>query len=229
MRRLYEDGAYYASETRGYSDYRGQEMALRLTFRKLLDRLDALGLTGGRLLEVGCGYGYLLREARDRFSYLEATDFAEEAVGHAAQWADRVHAGDVAGVSHSDFDLVIANHVVEHVYDPRAFVRELAARLRPGGTLLLSTPDMGSGWRRVMGRRWPSFKLPEHLLYFDRSTLFRLMNDAGLVAPEKVPYPHAFPLSLVAEKLGLRAPARLGSFSLWIPGTTLAVRARRPG
>lgn len=225
---MYQDDAYYASIESGYDDYGEQEKALSMTFRALAQRLQRLGLTGGSLLEVGCGYGYLLRETRPLFQHQEATDYAEGAVARASAHGDAVHLGGLDQVTRRDFDLALANHVIEHVYDPAAFVAEMAARVRPGGSVLLSTPDMGSLWRKAMGARWPSFKLPEHILYFNRAALSRLMGEAGLVNIRRVAYPHAFPLSLVASKLGLRLGGPLGRRALWIPGTTLALMGDVP-
>ena len=96
------------------------------------------------------------------------------------------------------------------------------------GSLVLAAPDAGSFWRRGMGRRWPSFKLPEHVLYFDRHTLGRLMAESGLVDLAPVPYPHAFPLPLVASKLGWRLPRTLQGINLWLPATTVAVIGTKP-
>jgi hypothetical protein len=87
---------------------------------------------------------------------------------------------------------------------------------------------MGSIWQRTLGSRWPSFKIPEHLLYFDLRSLERLLQDAGLVDIRRLPWLHAFPLALVARKLGVWVPERLGRRILWIPGTTLALTGRLP-
>ncbi|MDJ0835281.1 MAG: class I SAM-dependent methyltransferase [Acidobacteriota bacterium] len=229
MAGLYRDGAYYASEESGYDDYHAQEQALGMTFRRLMVNLKKRGITGGRLLEVGCGFGYLLREAGAYFDYREATDYSPEAAERADAYADRVHTGGLEMVAEEPlFDLAVANHVIEHVYNPHAFVRDMVKRLKPGGALVLSTPHMGSWWRRCMGKRWPSFKLPEHILYFDKSTLTRLMQEAGLTDLQPLPYPHAFPISLIGSKLGLKLTGKLGKPALWIPGTTLAVTGRKP-
>jgi len=223
----YRSDAYFDGE--GYQDYAAQAPALRATFARLLSHLQSLGVCGGRLLEVGCGHGYLLEQAAAHFSYRCGTDYSAAALGHAAPHADRLVCGGVADLPPEldRFDCVIANHVIEHVYDPQGFVGSLLARLRPGGLLLLSTPDAGSLWRRVMGRRWPSYKLPEHIHYFDCHCLSRLMSTAGAQDLQRVPYPHAFPLPLVAAKLGLRLPQHWGRHALWLPGTTVAVLGRR--
>jgi 2-polyprenyl-3-methyl-5-hydroxy-6-metoxy-1,4-benzoquinol methylase len=234
MRAVYQQDDYFEaasgdpSASVGYGHYASQADALRLTFRRFLQALKARGLTGGDLLEVGCGPGLLLDEARPHFARREGCEFSPAAARTARALADAVHAGGVEALpAGACYDCIIATQVVEHVYDPRAFVQALVTHLRPGGVLVLATPDHGSLWRRAMGRRWPSYKLPEHVLYFDATTLGRLMTECGVRDLQPVPYPHAFPLSLVASKLGLRWTGPGADRSLWIPGTTLALAGRR--
>src|SRR5213080_3648297 len=66
---VYRQSSYYEGGACGYADtsYTAQESALRATFKRLLHNLADRRLTGGTLLEVGCGYGYLLDEARPYF------------------------------------------------------------------------------------------------------------------------------------------------------------------
>jgi SAM-dependent methyltransferase len=215
---------YFSSNAVGYVNYAEQEAALRVTFRRLLKDLAHRGSCGGSLLEIGCGHGYLLDEARPFFRRRVGTDFSKGAVSIARTKADEVHQGGVeAIVSTEVFDCIIATHVIEHVYHPHAFIQSLLQRLRPGGSLLIAAPDMGSYWRRLMGAHWPSFKLPEHILYFDRRTLTRLLVEAGLQSPTPVPYPHAFPLPLIASKIGVGLPRFLNRFNFWLPATTVAI------
>jgi SAM-dependent methyltransferase len=227
MLRLYADDAYFEGGEGGYDSYARQEQALRATSRRLLANLHRRGLRGADLLDVGCGYGYLLDEARPYFSFRVGTDFSARATERAALLADEVYVGGCEAIPpERRFDGVIATQVIEHVYHPEAFVRALTARLRPGGWVLIATPDMASFWRKGMRRRWPSFKLPEHVTFFDRRSLARVMERAGLGGLQVVPYPHAFPVPLIAAKLGLRVPGFLDRVSLWIPGTTIAMAGR---
>jgi hypothetical protein len=99
-------------------------------------------------------------------------------------------------------------------------------RLRPGGHLVLSAPDMASPLRALLGARWPSFKIPEHVNYFDQSALERLMRDEGLADVRGIAHPHAFPLSLISAKLGVRLPPRLARTPIWIPRTAIAAIGR---
>ena len=77
-----------------------------------------------------------------------------------------------------------------------------------------------------MGRYWPSFKVPEHVGYFDFRSLSRVMEDAGLRDVRRLPYPHAFPLGLITAKFGLNIPSALGCLKIWVPATTVAVYGR---
>lgn len=226
---LYQEESYYdARHASGYSDYRAQEEPLRLTFRALLRRLERAEMTGGALLEVGCAHGFLLDEAAPYFARRVGVDLSREALEQAARVADRAYLGGLEQVDESGFDLVIAVQVIEHVYAPADFVRRAVDKLKPGGWLILATPDMDSPWRWLFGKRWPSFKIPEHVVYYDRRTLGRLLSEADLVNVRSVPYPHAFPWPLVLAKLGLRAPQGLAERAIWVPWTTFALAARKP-
>lgn len=230
MMALYQDDHYFeGSGDGGYGSYEAQEQPLRLTFRRLLANLAKRELVGGDLLEVGCGYGYLLDEAKPFFERRVGTDFSADAVARAQQTGAVVYHGglDQVEADHS-FETIISNHVIEHVYDPAGFIKSLAQRLKQGGNLLLSTPDAGSFWLPLMGKRWPSFKLPEHIHYFSKPHLSKLLLAAGLNDVRVVPYAHAFPLALVAAKLGLTIKGSMADKSLWIPKTTLALVASKP-
>lgn len=228
-RRLYENDDYFGGGDAGYDDYRSQERSLRATFRLLLRRLARSGATGGTLLEVGSGLGYLLDEARSFFEARTGIDLSPAAAREAAARAEaRVVPGLEALDPSERFDCIIATHVIEHIHKPVPFVASLADRLRPGGALVLAAPDMGGALRRLMGRRWPSFKYPEHVTFFDGDTLARLMLTAGLTVVGRLPYPHAFPASLILGKLGLPVPDFTTRLNVMVPATTVCCIARRP-
>lgn len=232
MEEIYRAGDYFEGGTVGYDSYARQEQALRATFRAVARRLASHGFAGGDLLEIGAGYGLLLDEAAGYFASATGTELSGAAAIEARRRGRNVITGGIDELpAGARFDCVLAGHVIEHVYEPRSFVGQLAGLLRPGGALILGTPFMGSFWQRLMGSRWPSFKIPEHVLYFDRRSLSGLLAEAGLSDVKPFPYPHAFPLALVLAKLGVGAIGqrlgRLGELPIWLPATTLAYSARR--
>jgi cyclopropane fatty-acyl-phospholipid synthase-like methyltransferase len=80
MQDVYRQPTYYEGGASGYADtsYTAQESALRATFKCLLRNLANRRMTGGALLEVGCGYGYLLDEAQRYFDRRFGTEFSTE-------------------------------------------------------------------------------------------------------------------------------------------------------
>jgi 2-polyprenyl-3-methyl-5-hydroxy-6-metoxy-1,4-benzoquinol methylase len=226
IREAYQESSYYEGGNCGYADasYSDQETALRATFKCLLNNLSRQRLTGGDLLEVGCGYGYFLGEAAQYFERRVGTDYSAEAAAIARSTRAEVFVGGMEQVPRdSRFDCVVAIQVIEHVYAPLSFVEQLAMHTKPGGHIVLATPDIGGVLRKIMGRRWPSFKAPEHVLYFDFRTLDMLMSRAGLRDVRRVPYPHAFPLDLIAAKFRLTIPRLMGRSNVWVPATTVAI------
>jgi 2-polyprenyl-3-methyl-5-hydroxy-6-metoxy-1,4-benzoquinol methylase len=229
MQEAYRESSYYEGGTCGYADtsYTAQEFALRATFKRLLRNLGKCGLTGGDLLEVGCGYGYLLDEARSFFPTRTGTEFSSAGAEIARRTGAEVFVGGIGQVpAERKFDCVIATQVIEHVYQPLSFLKQLADHTSRGGHIILATPDIGGVLRKVMGRHWPSFKVPEHVAYFDYQTLSSLMLRAGLSDVRSLPYPHAFPSGLITAKFGLKLPPSLGHFNVWVPATTVAAYGR---
>lgn len=224
MIEMYKDDHYFESATFGYASYTEQEPSLRATFRHFMANLKKRNLTGGSLLEVGCGYGYLLEEAKGFFAPCIGTEYSRQAIAQACKRADHIYQGGIDQIPANDrFDCIIAVQVLEHIYQPKSFMKNLYKHLKPGGKIVIVTPDMGCLWRRFMGHHWPAFKIPEHILYFSMRTLGKLMKEVGFTNINSLPYPHAFPLSSVAAKLNFSLPSILGRFVVWIPAATLAM------
>jgi 2-polyprenyl-3-methyl-5-hydroxy-6-metoxy-1,4-benzoquinol methylase len=229
MIERYEDDTYFEGGDAGYSSYQAQEATLRPTFRRFLGELSRRGITGGRLLEVGCAYGFFLEEAKGFFDHRAGTDYSPGALERAKGRADRLLLGGTEQIAPGElFDCIACIHVIEHIYDPVGFLRTLAGHLRPGGSIVLATPDMGSFWRPLLRSRWPFFKTPEHVTYFDRRTLAALLERAGLESVQPLPYGSAFSLALIGEKLGVRMPDGWKDRQLWLPATTIAAAGRKP-
>jgi 2-polyprenyl-3-methyl-5-hydroxy-6-metoxy-1,4-benzoquinol methylase len=226
----YAQDSYFEAGETGYTStgYSEQENTLRLTFRRFMRNMQRASLTGGSLLEIGCGYGYLLDEAKPYFKTRVGTDFSSGAVEKARLIADAVYEGGLEAIpANSLFDCIVAANVLEHTYQPVEFLSTLAGMLRPGGAMIMACPNMDSILRPLMGHRWPSFKVPEHTLYFNQKTLTRAMQDAGLTTISPFPFPHAFPLSLIVGKFGAGLSAGIGKIPVWVPTTMAAVCGRK--
>lgn len=230
MEKIYQKGKYFVEGGHaGYTNYITQEQSLRITFRKFLNELKRRGMTSGRLLEVGCGYGYFLDEAKNFFSYSAGTELSAKARAIAQQLTGaEIFANDIALLpSHfKNFDIIILINVIEHIYTPLEFVKALKQRLKKGGKMVIATPDIGSLWYKLMKKKWPSFKIPEHVVFYTKKTLISLLDKAGFHNIEQIPFPHAFPLGLITSKLGIYLPESVCQKPVWLPGTMIALAAR---
>lgn len=146
-------------------------------------RMRLMGLTGppGSLLDVGCGDGEFLARMRDLGWRVAGVEPDAEAARRARErFGLRVHASlaDAPGT----FDAVTHAHVVEHVHDPVALLRECRARLRPGGRLVAVTPNTRSLGHAVFRAAWLGLDPPRHLVLFTAAALARCARAAGFDA-----------------------------------------------
>ena len=77
------------------------------------------------------------------------------------------------------FDAVVLFDVIEHVRDPETDLKHLCRVVKSGGLIIISTPDAGSLWAKLWGRRWHAIVPPQHLYYFNEKNLSELLNQAG--------------------------------------------------
>ena len=144
--------------------------------------------TKSELLEVGCGSGYQAASFKRRGFDVTGVDFAEGT----GDWMMTKHgvqgySCDVAAIPEvlagREFDAVTASHVIEHMLDPRDFVRTLMGRLRSGGQVFLAMPLVDSFQARVFGKHWGAFReAPRHVNMPSKRGLSLLFEEAGLEA-----------------------------------------------
>jgi 2-polyprenyl-3-methyl-5-hydroxy-6-metoxy-1,4-benzoquinol methylase len=198
---------------RGVEDeaYLAEETGRRATAAHLLDLIGA-DVAGGRLLDVGCGHGLLLDEARQRGFEVVGLELSRAAARHARD-ALGLDVREVALEDFEDadgFDVVVLADVLEHLDDPVAAVERCARLLRPDGALCVVTPDPSSFTARIAGKRWWGY-VPAHACLLPRATLRELLSASGLVISADVPLVRSFSARRwtegLAERLGpLHAP-----------------------
>jgi SAM-dependent methyltransferase len=140
---------------------------------------------GGRLLEVGCGYGRFLRALEGLPLELEALEVSAEAASHAEQTVPglRVQRCTVEEAQFPDgrFDCIVLIAVLEHLKDPRAVLRQLHRWLAPGGVVVILVPWVQNFLRVKRFFPWlpVHFEAPRHLFDFSPSTLHRYLDEEG--------------------------------------------------
>jgi SAM-dependent methyltransferase len=199
------------------------------------------GVSHGNVLELGCGMGHLLAWLTDRYSVF-GCDINTWALAQARQ---NVPAGNFLVLSGdhtyaflgASFDIVIAKHVVEHLANPEQGIAEMSRVLRPGGLLILVTPNLSSPMRKKKKENWIGYRDPTHISLKPPEEWLACLQGSGLRTRRvfsdgfwDAPYIPLVPTAL--QKIFFGAPGGLQAIFGWsiIPlrmGESLIVLAEK--
>jgi 2-polyprenyl-3-methyl-5-hydroxy-6-metoxy-1,4-benzoquinol methylase len=138
-------------------------------------------LPQGRLLDVGCGSGDWLALMHGLGWQVAGVDFDDNAVKVARGRGLDVSCGalEQQNLTSDSFDAVALSHVIEHVPDPIQTLAECLRILKPGGTLVLFTPNASSLGHRIFKQHWRGLEPPRHLHLFSTQSIRALLGLAG--------------------------------------------------
>ncbi len=170
-----------------YSNYSPPSSLIARGLVRITEYLEARqvkALVGdtGRILDVGCGSGHYFETLRPYGDWvLEGTDISEHAAGRAIANGYRVHIGELENLDIPDgrFDMVRMSHLLEHVINPISTSRRAWELLKPGGYLVLETPNISCPDFLVFRRYWGALHLPRHIHFFNGRTMRRMLEDVG--------------------------------------------------
>ena len=200
------------------------------------------GPPGGRVLELGCGMGHLLGWLTERY-HVFGSDINPWALSQAKRNVPEgqfvlLSADEICVFPQAAFDVVIAKHVVEHLSQPEQAIAEMSRVLKPGGLLILATPNLSSPMRKRKKAAWIGYKDPTHINMKPPEEWLAALRLYGL-RPRKVfsdgfwdaPYIPTVPTGL--QKLFFGLPGGLQAVLGWsiIPlrmGESLIVLADKP-
>lgn len=176
-------------------------------------------VVGGELLDVGCGDGRWLKAMQNVGWNTRGVDFDAKAVSVARSIGLDVQCGDLEGQRYADaeFDAITLNHVIEHIPDPEKALSECHRVLKPGGHLVIFTPNASSLSHLVFGDAWRGLEPPRHLQVFSPPSLKRMLNTAGF---EKLRFHAQISKSVICESVfltmnrswALGSPSRIGEW-----------------
>lgn len=208
QRRLRESSRYYKTRKRegkfdsnlydvrywkevvdpdGITRDKTKERDKRISFcQEEIDYINSL--KPGRVLDVGCGLGFLLSAIEPTWEK-HGVEISEYAVDYAKRYGT-VLCGVLCAAEYESnfFDVVMLNHVVEHFQNPVAELIEIRRVLKPRGKLILGTPDFSCELAKRFGNNFRLLHDRGHISLFSTISLYKLLTDLFFEI-ESVSYP----------------------------------------
>ena len=126
-----------------------------------------------RILDVGCGRGWFLEEARKRGWAVYGTEYSKKAIEICESKGIRMKEGKLDSTSFDtkEFDVVTSFEVIEHINNPNEELNHINLLLRSGGFFYCTTPNFNSIMRYYLKSDYNIIEYPEHLSYYTKTTL----------------------------------------------------------
>ena len=159
----------------------GEEM--QPVINNTADSLDDLFPEKGRVLDIGCGYGFFLKEMQQRGWQIEGVELSKPAAAIARQQTGAlIHSTGVEEMKiDKQFDVITMFYVIEHVADPVTILQSVRQLLAPGGILVLRYPNTSPLFRlhRGIARKLRLMQAPSHLYDYHGTSMPLLLKKAG--------------------------------------------------
>jgi SAM-dependent methyltransferase len=183
LARYYPDNYWFAPDRSAAGRF--EEIYRRLVLRDHV-RFAARAIRGsgarGPLLDAGCGGGLFLGMMRERGFRVIGLDSSREAAAIAwlRQRAPSVCATlDQSPFAPGSFGAISMFHVLEHLYDPRAYLAAARRLLEPEGRLIVQVPNASCWQFRLLGGAWNGIDVPRHLFDYRARDLEKLLHASG--------------------------------------------------
>ena len=175
-------------------------------FKRIIKTIERFkGKGKGKLLDIGCSYGYFLKLAEE-YGWegygVEISDYVSRYCREELNL--NIFTGGLSEAHYPDqhFDVITMFHTLEHVQDPRGWLREINRILKRDGLMVVAVPNIGSLKAMLAKKDWELFKAPEHLYHFSRQTLILLLVKTGF-QPVRVDTTGGTYILTTIDKMGL--------------------------
>jgi len=177
---------YYQSEQKdnvgGYFSYDRMEKAILKTYRFAIRfiRNNAYSKQMS-ILDVGCGYGFILKYFRDISGFdICGVELSEKAALEAMKITPNIIQEPIENIKFDkSFDFITAFELIEHLINPVLFFEIAAKLLKDKGYLFITTPNIASLWFTLLKKRWPGIHHNYHNVYFSPLTIKTIANQCG--------------------------------------------------
>lgn len=176
VKKTYNEKHYFAER----NQYVDRWAEFSSVFQKIVDKIQAFKPQGS-LLDVGCSVGILLDVARKNGFDVKGVEVSTWASEFARQKGFDVVTGGLleAAYPEKSFDVVVLNHVLEHILDPVEILLEVKRIMKDDGLLVIGVPNFGCAMAAIKKARWASLQPDQHLWQFTHKSLLRLLARSG--------------------------------------------------
>jgi SAM-dependent methyltransferase len=167
-----------------YADYRlhAKDPAIYHFFRKLFLRGGYYfpKENRGRVLDIGCGNGWYLKELKARGWEGWGYEITKKYADRLAKELDMkvLSEDDLVGRANY-FDLITMNFSLEHLNDPRRVLMQVFCALKKGGEIIISLPNIESREAKLFGPKWFHLDPPRHLTFYSKTLLTQTLISLG--------------------------------------------------
>lgn len=155
------------------------ESLLRNESRVLLSKLSKIGYKCGRVLDIGCGAGFFLDEAKKKGWEVSGIEMSKKLVAYAKKKLKlNIKKGDFLKVKlyNDKFDLIVLSQVVEHLVDPFPVFKKIRKHLSNNGIFYIATPNIESTLSTVLQDDFPYLTPPEHTYFYGPEAIKTLLE-----------------------------------------------------
>jgi SAM-dependent methyltransferase len=207
---IYTESYFQGGQKDGYSDYIGSETILNKEFEHVLRRIKKLK-KNGKLLEIGCAYGFFLNQAK-LFYETVGIEISKDAADYATKKGNLVYNSTINKETINkigNYDVVVMLDVIEHLNTPHSDFDTITKNLNPQGIIYITTGDFTSLLSKLSGKNWRLMTPPQHLFFFSKKGIIKFLNRYDIEVME-IRYPWknvSFGLILyqVFSRLGLKS------------------------
>jgi len=209
-KEIYSESYFEGGQHDGYSNYKDSKKVLDTEFRSIKKEiLKYEPKKGGRLLEIGCAYGYFLETMTTIFD-VHGIEISNHAVDICQKKGLNVINYDNCKSFENigTFEIVVMLDVIEHLTDPSDTLKKINSCTEKNSLLIISTGDFGSFCSLIFKKYWRLMTPPQHLWFFNKKSIIKLLEIHGFKV-ESISYPFKFvPINLIifqiARYLGLQ-------------------------
>ncbi len=165
--------------------------------------MNEVGMRKGEILDIGCGTGAFLQTMKEAGWVISGLEPDATARNKAAELYDirPQESGKLFELKSGTYHAITMWHVLEHVHELHAYIKQIGALLTPNGKLFIAVPNYTSGDADIYKEYWAAWDVPRHLYHFSPVSMEKLLSIHGLkLSGIKPMWFDSFYVSMLSEK-----------------------------